>query len=140
MMKQFILIFSITAISCCSTRSTTPSTVTDSSNNVSTTGQQTDSSVIIAQVPACINKMIEQFRAEEKQNPPRKIYRYTYKGKTVYYVPALCCDFYSDLYDSECKLIGHPDGGFTGKGNGQMTDFHTARTNEKLIWTDERGK
>ena len=82
--------------------------------------------------------MIKGFEKEEKQNPPRKIYRYTYKGKTVYYVTPPCCDFYSDLYDSTCKLIGHPDGGFTGKGDRRMPDFHTSKSNEKLIWEDKR--
>lgn len=136
-MKQLILIFSVAAISCCSTKSTTPAAVNDSTVNSNTNSEkQTDSSV--AAVPECINKMIAQFKAEEKQNPPRKIYQYTYREKTVYYVPALCCDFFSDLYDDSCKVIGHPDGGFTGKGDGSMTDFHTARTNEKLVWADER--
>lgn len=135
MMKQFILILSIAAISCCSTKSTTPGDRTPTNTN---TEKQPDSSVVTARVPECINKLIAQFKAEEKQNPPRKIYSYTYREKTVYYVPALCCDFYSELYDSDCKIIGHPDGGFTGKGDGNMTDFHTARTNEKLIWADER--
>lgn len=135
-MKQLILIFSVAAISCCSTKSTTPAAVNDSTVNSNTNSEkQTDSSVV---VPECINKMIAQFKAEEKQNPPRKIYQYTYREKTVYYVPALCCDFFSDLYDSDCKIIGHPDGGFTGKGDGSMTDFFTARINEKLIWADER--
>jgi hypothetical protein len=73
-----------------------------------------------------------------KNNPPRKIYSYLYNGKTVYYVPPICCDFYSDVYDSACNIIGHPDGGFTGKGDMQMTDFNKTKTNEKLIWEDVR--
>ena len=89
-------------------------------------------------VPVCVKALIKKFTAEEKQNPPRSIYSYTYKGKTVYYVTPPCCDFFSDLYDSNCKLIGHPDGGITGKGDMQMVDFATAKSNEKLIWKDER--
>lgn len=139
MMKQLILIFSLAAISCCSTKSTTPGAVNDSTvNNNTNSEKQADSTVVNPPVPDCINKLIAQFKAEEKQNPPRKVYSYTYRGKTVYYVPALCCDFFSELYDSDCKVIGHPDGGFTGKGDGTMTDFHTTRTNEKLLWADER--
>lgn len=89
-------------------------------------------------VPACVKTLIKKFSTEEKQNPPRSIYSYTYKGKTVYYVTPPCCDFFSDLYDSNCNLIGHPDGGITGKGDMQMTDFTTAKSNEKLIWKDAR--
>ena len=89
-------------------------------------------------VPACIKKLITQFQQEEKQNPPRRIFRYTYNNKTVYFVPAICCDFFSDLYDDQCNLIGHPDGGYTGRGDGKTGDFLTAKTNEKLIWKDSR--
>ena len=88
--------------------------------------------------PECINKLIESFKAEDVQNPPRKVYSYLYKGKTVYYVPAICCDFFSDVYDSSCNLLGHPDGGFTGKGDGTMTDFEKEKSNEKLVWADPR--
>ena len=89
-------------------------------------------------VPACIDKLISTYRSEEIKNPPRKVYSYTYMGKTVYYVPAICCDFFSDLYDNSCTLIAHPDGGITGKGDGRAADFMKARSNEKLIWEDTR--
>ena len=88
--------------------------------------------------PTCINEMIKGFASAEKANPPRKIFSYTYQGKIVYYVPAICCDFYSDLYDAQCKLLGHPDGGITGKGDGKLPDFTTAKSNEKLVWEDNR--
>ncbi|MBP6430838.1 MAG: hypothetical protein KA319_03645 [Ferruginibacter sp.] len=88
--------------------------------------------------PACVQTLIEKFSKEEKQEPRRSIYSYTYKGKTVYYVTAPCCDFFTDVYDESCNLIGHPDGGITGKGDMNMLDFNTLKTNEKLIWTDDR--
>ena len=89
-------------------------------------------------LPLCIKAMIKQFKSEERANPPRKIYSYTYNGKKVYYVTALCCDNFSDLYNGSCELMGHPDGGFTGRGDGKYRDFSTARTNEKLVWEDTR--
>lgn len=89
-------------------------------------------------VPGCIKILIDQFKKEEKKNPPRSIYQYKYLNKQVYFVPAVCCDYFSDLYDSDCKLMGHPDGGFTGRGDGKFPDFISGRTNEKLIWKDDR--
>jgi hypothetical protein len=89
-------------------------------------------------VPECVKKLIEKFSKEERQEPAKSIYSYTYKGKTVYYVTPPCCDFFSDLYDENCNLIGHPDGGFTGKGDMKMMDFNDTKTNEKVIWKDER--
>jgi hypothetical protein len=88
--------------------------------------------------PTCVQTLIAKFSKEEKQEPRRSIYSYTYKGKTVYYVTAPCCDFFTDVYDENCTLIGHPDGGITGKGDMNMLDFNTEKKNEKLIWTDKR--
>lgn len=88
--------------------------------------------------PTCVQTLIEKFSKEKVENPPRSIYSYTYKGKTVYYVTAPCCDFFTDLYDENCTLIGHPDGGFTGKGDMKMLDFTTEKKDEKLVWADDR--
>ena len=89
-------------------------------------------------IPACISRMISTFKEEGKQNPPRQIIQYTYHGKTVYYVTPPCCDFFSELYDSNCVLIAYPDGGITGKGDGRAADFNEERTGERLIWKDDR--
>jgi len=91
-------------------------------------------------LPPCINNLIEQYRKEDVQNPPRKIYSFNYNGKRVYYVTPPCCDFFSDLYDTDCNLIAHPDGGITGKGDGRAKDFSQTKTNEKLVWEDNRKK
>ena len=123
----------IAVISCCSAKKTAnrekdnPDTLSVNSSNRADTS-----------LPACIKKLVVQFQQEEKQNPPRSIYSYTYNGKLVFYVPAICCDFFSDLYDDTCKLVAHPDGGFTGRGDGTVPDFMQTRTNEKLLWKDER--
>jgi hypothetical protein len=129
-MKNAILFLCILAASCCGSKK----------NTTNATGHQTagKDTIVLAAAQSCIKDMIKRFEKEEKQNPPRKIFSYSYKGRTVYYVTAPCCDFYSDLYDDSCKLIGHPDGGFTGKGDGGMPDFNKARSNEKLIWEDKR--
>jgi hypothetical protein len=159
--RNFCLATIVLIASSCSTRKTTEQTTGDVPAVSSTTGQPpaskpspdttapvgppvknpgttTTTEPVSASLPGCISKMIETFRSEEVKNPPRKIFRYTYQGKTVYYVPALCCDFYSDLYDAQCNLLGHPDGGYTGKGDGKFPDFEKKRTDEKLIWADER--
>lgn len=89
-------------------------------------------------VPVCILEKIKQLKNEEVWNPPASVWQYEYKGQVVYYIPARCCDIPSSLYDANCNLICHPDGGFTGKGDGKCTDFADKRTKEKLIWKDER--
>lgn len=129
-MKNIILILCLVGGSCCGQKKAGGNLPNEETGKIQNPA--------LSAVPACVGKLIEKFSAEEKQNPPRKIFSYSYKGKTVYYVPAICCDFFSDLYDAECNLIGHPDGGFTGKGDGKIPDFDKERSNEMLLWEDKR--
>jgi hypothetical protein len=129
-MKLILIFICIISASCCSTKKTL--------NNPKPEDTTEIQNPLLQSVSVCITNLVEKFKAEEKQNPPRKIMSYTYRDKTVYYVTAPCCDFYSDLYDDNCKLIGHPDGGITGKGDGKLPDFEKSRSNEKLIWEDKR--
>jgi hypothetical protein len=131
-MKTILFAFLISAFGCkCSKTNATKNDVTPSE----VAAQLKDS---IAPLPLCINKLIEKMKAEPVTNPPMKIYSYTLANKTVYYVPGPCCDNFSDLYNDTCKMIAHPDGGFTGRGDGTMPNFHDDKKNEKLVWEDKR--
>ena len=74
-------------------------------------------------MPSCINDKIDSFKKEAKQNPPRTVTEYTYKGGKAYYIPAAYCDQLSAVYNSKCNLLEHPDGGFTGEGGGTLPGF-----------------
>lgn len=131
-MKCIPVLLIVTIISCCGNKAT-KSNLRNENSIASVSNGVSDS------VPQCILAMINQFKKDGMQNPPRKILSYLYKNKTVYYVTPPCCDFFSDLYDNDCNLIGHPDGGFTGRGDGKLTDFTSSKSNEKIIWEDSRG-
>ena len=88
--------------------------------------------------PDWLAERIRQMQAEPVANPPGAVYRYTYKGNTVYFVPQKCCDFFSELYDAKGALLCHPDGGITGNGDGKCKDFIATRKDETLIWQDPR--
>lgn len=88
-----------------------------------------------AAVPNCIKKKIDSFRLKEPHERPQSVTEYTYKGKKVYYVMMPCCDFFNEVYDSNCNYLGAPDGGFTGKGDGKIPDFTEVAKKEKLVWT-----
>ena len=88
--------------------------------------------------PDWVEDLISQFKNEKVGNPPQSIWRYNYYNQIVYYVPPQCCDQYSTLYNENGTVLGAPDGGITGGGDGKITDFFTKRTNEKLIWKDNR--
>jgi hypothetical protein len=131
----FIFIATIFGCKCSKTAIAKENTTIENVNNAVADNSQTDS---LAKLPTCIKEMIKKMETEPVTNPPGKVYSYTYNNKTVYYVPAICCDFFSDLYDDSCKIIAHPDGGFTGRGDGKIKDFEAERKNEKLIWADKR--
>jgi hypothetical protein len=99
----------------------------------SSTKQQTKD-----EVPSCINTMIQAFKSEQKQNPPRSITQFNYKGRQVYYVTSPCCDQFNSVVDSTCNVLGAPDGGITGKGDGKIPDFHQTATRVRVVWQDER--
>ena len=88
--------------------------------------------------PQWLQVRIADVLAERKRNPITRILRYDYGGQSVYYISAPCCDQYSQVFDSKGKLVCSPDGGITGKGDGQCPDFEKSKTNEKLVWQDPR--
>ena len=95
---------------------------------------------ILSDNPDWVEDLIVQFKNEAVGNPPQSIWGYNYNDQTVYFVPAQCCDQYSTLYDENGNVLGAPDGGIAGNGDGKITDFFTKKTNEKLIWKDNREK
>lgn len=89
-------------------------------------------------IPVCIQQKIDDFKKQPIANPPISIYQYNYNRNIVYYITAPCCDRYTTLYDENCNIICHPSGGITGKGDGKCNDFFEKRSNEKIIWKDNR--
>lgn len=88
--------------------------------------------------PDCVISLIDGIRNQAVWNPPARVYRYTYQGKPVYFVPQRCCDIPSTLYSESCAVLCFPDGGISGGGDGRCSDFFRTRTNETLIWKDSR--
>ena len=91
-------------------------------------------------MPEWVKQLIALFESQPLGSPPQTIWEYTYHDSTVYYVPPQCCDQFSILYDQNGVVLGAPDGGITGGGDGRCTDFLATRTHERLVWKDMRGK
>lgn len=89
-------------------------------------------------LPACLQEMISKSTKEEPPTTPLRIDAYTYKDKTVYYVAADCCDFFNMVYDDSCNMICAPDGGITGKGDGQCADFFEEAKLIKTVWEKDK--
>jgi hypothetical protein len=50
--------------------------------------------------PSFVQELIRKFSTSPMENPPVTIWRYSYRGSEVYYIPPRCCDGYSEAYDS----------------------------------------
>ena len=90
-----------------------------------------------SEIPPLVAQLIAEYKAAGPGKSPGFVWRYRFKGQTVFYVPAqFCCDFLSQLYDTDGKLLCHPDGGLAGGGDGKCPDFFHERSNEELLWSD----
>ncbi len=88
--------------------------------------------------PPWLQRLIGQMKAQAPGNPPQTVWRYRYRGQVVYYLPPQCCDQMSTLFDAEGRVIGAPDGGMSGRGDGRASDFHELRREGLLLWRDPR--
>ncbi|MEP7237994.1 MAG: hypothetical protein ABI685_09020 [Ferruginibacter sp.] len=138
-MIKLIFIPFLVLLGCGTTKSNQSASKSDSVIVEESTGlNQRDSAitpeVINMSLPICIKNKIDSFKVKPAHEKPQRVVEYMYKGKKVYYVVMPCCDFFNEVYDENCKLLGSPDGGFTGRGDGKLPDFFTEAKNEKLIW------
>ncbi len=91
-------------------------------------------------MPECLTKVIKEMSTNPAEGAPLSVTRYDYKGNQVYYFASACCDKYNIVYDSACHILGYPDGGFTGRGDGKMTDFKKEASNATIVWQQTQNK
>lgn len=89
---------------------------------------------VTTNLPTCLRTKIDSMAANPNEGAPQSVTRYNYYGKTVYYMKAPCCDKYNIVFDSDCNILGFPDGGFTGRGDGKMRDFFKEAKDGKVVW------
>ena len=131
-MIKLLFILGSVLLSCGSTK-TTESKEDDTAKGTAPQEQTTKDSI-----PPCIRHKIDSFKIAEPNEKPQRVVEYQYKGKKVYYIAMHCCDFFNPVYDDKCKLLGAPDGGFTGRGDGKLPGFFDEVSKEKLIWGTPR--
>lgn len=85
-------------------------------------------------MPGCLHVIIKEMSNDLSEGMPLSVTQFSYHGQKVYYMVAPCCDKYNIVYDSACTILGYPDGGFTGRGDGKMPDFEKEAINPKVIW------
>jgi hypothetical protein len=92
-----------------------------------------------AKYPEWVKLRIRQHQQEPVGTPPREIWKARYAGQVVYYEPPQQFDQMGSLFDERGKLLCHPDGGITGRGDGRCPGFVKDPGNHlALIWRDQR--
>lgn len=91
-----------------------------------------------AALPAWLQARVDTYQNGPEHASPTAIWRIQHQGRTAYYVAAPCCDQFNPLWDAQGEVICHPDGGFTGRGDGQCPTPKDAGTQAQLIWSDSR--
>ncbi len=139
-----LLLLAVLSVNECCQHKTKPEVVTENKPD-SVTGTKPDT-VIQNQpetkpdskgdIPACVQKQIDEAAKQSRAEAPVQIDEYLYKGKKVYLFTAPCCDQFNTLYDTNCKAICSPSGGFTGRGDGACKDFDSLAKHVKMIWTN----
>lgn len=94
----------------------------------------------IPEIPACLEAKIKTMASDPNAGSPLSVIRFTYKQQNVYYMVSPCCDKFNVVYDSACNIVGYPDGGFTGRGDGKMPGFRKEATDEKVVWEMNKQK
>jgi hypothetical protein len=91
-----------------------------------------------AALPTWLQRQIAGYQCQPLSSPPRHVLHGQYQGRGVYYVPPICCDIPSELYDEQGRQLCLPSGGFAG-GDGRCRDFDPAAAGLTPVWTDPRG-
>ncbi len=93
-----------------------------------------------AALPAWLGQQIDVVQREPVTNPPVVFMSYHYRGQRVFYRPPYCCDVQGVVYTENGMKLCHPDGGFTGKGDGRCPAFAALATECAVVWRDPRAK
>ena len=94
------------------------------------------------ELPLFLQALMEEYEAASEGPWPFEIWRYEYRGESVFYLPlsrTLCCDVSSILYDAEGHVICRPDGGLAGTGDRRCADFFMGRSVGVLVWGPRDG-
>ncbi len=89
-------------------------------------------------LPAWLQKQVAKYEASPLNSQPSRVWQFEYRGKTVYYIPAPCCDQFDSLYDADGTYLCAPSGGYLGSGDQHCPDALPESKKRKRVWIDPR--
>ena len=133
MLRWLCVIAVMTVLIACTPTSSTPSELPRPDRGTPTTEEPT-----VDPSRDWLTQKIEQWTRKPDANTPDAVYRYQYRGQTVYYVRAACCDRFNVVYDIQGRELCSPDGGFTGRGDGECPSFREEARDGVTVWEAKR--
>ena len=89
-------------------------------------------------IPGWLSREIQSAREAPVTNPPAAFWSATFRNEVVYGRTSECCDAFTYIRSASGQVICAPSGGISGQGDGRCPDYHSAASNEQLIWRDAR--
>ncbi|MGI9036732.1 MAG: DUF6970 domain-containing protein [Pyrinomonadaceae bacterium] len=99
--------------------------------------QKTQKNKSLEGEPRWLIRIIKKFKNSPDAKTPMTITKYKYKGQTVYFFEANCCDQINTLYDAKGAVVC-ATGGRSGRGDGKCLDFYEERKNGAVVWKNKR--
>jgi hypothetical protein len=93
-----------------------------------------DSGVPPSDVPDagdCLSRLIAHLVPDETS--AERIWQYSYRGQTVYFLEPPCCDAFTQVYALSCQYICAPSGGLAG-GDRKCPDFLSEARDGTIVW------
>lgn len=87
-------------------------------------------------LPSPLLKKIAEYESVPPAQPPRTIYRTSFRGQPAYFVTPACCDIPSELYDERGTFICYPGGRIMG--GDERCPGYGITNNATLVWRDKR--
>ncbi len=88
-----------------------------------------------AAMPTWLQTKIKQESQQPLTTATQAIWKISHRGQSAYFLQSPCCDQFNPLLDQNGKLLCHPAGGISGKGDGRCPKPADVGTQPQLIWS-----
>jgi hypothetical protein len=85
--------------------------------------------------PAWLQTIISDNTQKPLKNAVHEIWKISHQGNPAYFMISPCCDQFNPLYEQTGRVLCHPSGGMTGRGDGRCPMPADAKSTPQLIWS-----
>jgi len=89
-------------------------------------------------LPVWLQERVASYATSALGSVPDEVWQFEYRGKTVYYIPAPCCDQFDSLFAADGTYLCAPSGGYSGYGDQRCSDALLKPKEMTRVWQDYR--